>query len=92
MDRKTSMQRNETLQNRAKIMFKSLSADLKPLFNWLKGLNVLNECDVKNYLEDPPMFFKELRNGYILSKLSIVAIKLKSEDYRSLVSISPKTR
>ena len=91
MSRKTSLQRNETVQNRAKIMFKSLSADLKPLFDWLKGLNVLDE-EVKNYLDDPPVFFKQLRNGYILSKLSIVAIKLKSEDYRSLVSSSPKTR
>ena len=56
MSRKTSLQRNETVQNRAKIMFKSLSADLKPLFDWLKGLNVLDEDEVKNYLDDPQCF------------------------------------
>jgi hypothetical protein len=92
MARKISTERDVNVQNRAKIMFKSLSADLKPLFNWLRGLNVLDESDVKDYLDDPTMFFKQLRNGYILSKLSIVAIKMKSEDYRSIVCSSPKTR
>ena len=92
MEDKRSRQRNETVQNRAKIMFKSLSADLKPLFKWLKDLNIVDESDVKSYLEDPPMFFKQLRNGYILGKLSIVAIKLKAEDYRSLITFAPKTR
>ena len=91
MDRKISLQPNE-LQNRAKIMFKSLSADLKPAFDWLRNLNVIDDNEHKTFVDDPPMFFKELRNGYILSKLSIVAIKLKSETYRDLVYSSPKTR
>ena len=73
-------------------MFKSLSADLKPVFDWLRNLNVIDENEGKTFIDDPPMFFKELRNGYILSKLSIVAIRLKSETYRDIVYSSPKTR
>ena len=92
MERKKSMIRQGTVQKRAKLMFASLSADLKPLFDWLHKLNVIDKRDVKNFSEDPPTFCKQLRSGYILSKLGIVASQLKSTAYSSYVSSSAQTR
>ena len=75
-----------------RMLYKSLSADLEPLFDWLRGINVINNVDALGYKEDPTTFFKELRKGYILSKIGIVASESKREVYSSQVHSSPQTR
>ena len=90
--RKRSREEETVINMRAKIMFASLSSDLKPLFDWLQRLNVLEKVEVEEYLADPSAFFKQLRNGFILSKLGIVAIDMKSSFYGNYVSSSAQTR
>ena len=90
--RKRSREEETVVNMRAKIMFSSLSSDLKPLFDWLQRLNVLEKVEVEEYLADPSTFFKQLRNGFILSKLGIVAIDMKSSFYGNYVSSSAQTR
>ena len=80
------------LAKREKLLFSSLSADLKSLFDWLLELGVINHVESLGYSEDPTAFFKELRKGYILSKLSIAAIASQSTFYCSQINSSPQTR
>ena len=75
-----------------RMLYKSLSADLEPLLDWLRGINVINNVDTLGYKEDPTTFFKELRKGYILSKIGIVACESKREVYSVQVNSSPQTR
>ena len=87
------MQKQKTvLKKRAKLMFSSLSADLRPLLEWLYRINVVDSRELKVYSDEPHTFFKHLRNGYILSKLGIVAIQIKSTVYGNYVSSSAQTR
>ena len=90
--RKSSREEEIVINTRAKIMFASLSSDLKLLFDWFKRLTVLEKFEVEEYLADPSTFFKQLRNGFILSKLGIVAIDMKSSFYSNYVSSSAQTR
>ena len=90
--RKKSREEETVVNRRAKIMFSSLSADLKPVFDWLQRLSVLEKDEFKEYLDDPSTFFKQLRNGFILSKLGIVATDMKSSFYSNYVSSSAQTR
>ena len=90
--RKSSREEETVINMRAKLMFASLSSDLKPLFDWLQRLSVLEKVEVDEYLGDPSTFFKQLRNGFILSKLGIVAIDMKSSFYSNYVSSSAQTR
>ena len=84
--------KEKTVLKRAKLMFASLSADLKPLFDWLHRLHVIDSRDREIYSAEPHTFFKHLRSGYILSKLGIVGIQIKSTVYRNYVSSSAQTR
>ena len=77
---------------REKLLFSSLSADLKPVFDWLQELGVINHVESLGYSEDPTTFFKDIRKGYILSKLSIAAIASQSTFYCSQINSSPQTR
>lgn len=77
---------------RERILFSSLSSDLKPLFDWLSELGVINHVEGLGYSDDPTTFFKDLRKGYILSKLSIAAIDSKRQEYCKLINSSPQTR
>ena len=80
------------LAKREKLLFSSLSADLTSLFVWLVELGVINHVECFGYSEDPTTFFKDLRKGYILSKLSIAAIASQSAFYCSQINSSPQTR
>ena len=75
-----------------RMLYKSASADLEPLFDWLRRINVINNVDALGYKEDPTTFFKELRKGYILCKIGIVASESKREVYSLEVHGSPQTR
>ena len=80
------------VRKREKLLFSSLSADLKSLFDWLLELGVINHVESLGYSEDPTTFFKDLRKGYILGKLSIAAIASQTKLYCSQINSSPQTR
>ena len=77
---------------REKMVYKSLSADLKPLFDWLRELSVINHVDTLSYTDDPTTFGRDIKKGYILAKLSIVAVAEKRQVYVSQINSSPQTR
>ena len=66
---------------------------LKPLLNWLCSLKIISEHDCAKYMDTwPEMFFDELRNGYILGKLALIAVPHRASAYRADLCTSAMTR
>ena len=66
---------------------------MQPLLDWLSRLGTVTD-DKKTIYENqrPHKFFEELRNGYILSKIAMVAVPHGASQYRMDVSPYAMTR
>ena len=66
---------------------------LKPLLNWLCDLKIVSEHDAYMYMDrGTRTFFDELRNGYILGKLALIAVPHGATAYRADLCTSAMTR
>ena len=66
---------------------------LSYLLNWLWELKVINDEDQQEYSErGTKAFFDELRNGYILGKLALIAVPQYASSYRMDLCTSAVTR
>ena len=66
---------------------------LQPLLDWLLELNIITKHDRGQYIRGPPqLFFDELRDGCILSKLAVTAVPQSSSNYRSELYMTAITR
>ena len=64
---------------------------LLPVLNWLFELNIINKDDCIEYQEKGTKWFcDDLRNGYILGKLAMVAVPQNS--YRHEFCTNAATR
>ena len=66
---------------------------LNNLLTWLYDLKVIGEEDHQEYIErGTKAFFDELRNGYILGKLALIAVPQNASAYRMDLCSSAVTR
>ena len=66
---------------------------LSNLLTWLYDLKVIGEEDYQEYIErGTKAFFDELRNGYILGKLALIAVPQYASAYRMDLCSSAVTR
>ena len=66
---------------------------LSDLLTWLHDLKVIGEEDKQEYIErGTKAFFDELRNGYILGKLALIAVPQYASTYRMDLCTSAVTR
>ena len=72
----------------------SLAEDhcLQPLLEWLQRLDMIAEEDINMYVQTPQRLFEELRNGYMLGKLAMIALPDSASMYREDMCINTMTR
>ena len=66
---------------------------LKPLLDWILELKVINEHEYEEFMDrGAKAFFDELRNGYIIGKLALIAVPQYASTYRTDLCPSAVTR
>ena len=64
-----------------------------PLFDWLERIDTIS-CEQKEIFQHqkPHHFFDQLRTGYILSKVAMVADPARADQFRSDICTDAVTR
>ena len=66
---------------------------IAPILDWLLQLDVITDEKRDGFLNHmPKLFFEELRCGYILSKIAMVAMPSKANSWRLDICSNAKTR
>ena len=64
-----------------------------PLFEWLERIEIISHEQMENYQHQKPHnFFDQLRTGYMLSKIAMVAVPTSADMYRSDINTDAVTR
>ena len=70
-----------------------MADQLSPLLDWLHRLGIISYDEKEMYVkQNPRFFFDQLRSGYMLSKIAIVAVPANATHYRNDICHEPVTR